>query len=98
MCQHQACRHPLCVLPGNPWQQLLLSHFLVLGGWILAILMATASPWQAIIIKPVLLACLECSGDYERSTFCPVACVRTYSAICPLQPLVSTEGMSLKVA
>lgn len=25
-------RNPTGVLPGNPWQQLLLSHFLVLGG------------------------------------------------------------------
>lgn len=35
------------VLDGNPWQQLLLSHFLWLGGQMLAIHAEAVSPWQA---------------------------------------------------
>lgn len=56
----------------NPWQQLLLSHLLALGGRMLVILAETVSPWQALVVKPVPLACFEGPGDYERSAFCSV--------------------------
>lgn len=83
MCQQRACRDPKGVLLGNPWQQLLLSHFPVQGGLFLA-------------VKPIPLACLKHSGDYERGAFCSVVCVQTYLTICLLQDLVHPEGMSLK--
>lgn len=44
-----------CPLPGNPWQQLLLSHFLDLGGRVLE----TVSPWKAPVINAGRLACVS---------------------------------------
>lgn len=72
-------------LPGNPWQQLLLSHFLLLGGHWPAVLMETASPWRGVATEPVRLALsVSCEVGVAHSEAC--------WTICHLQPLASTNG------
>lgn len=70
----QACRNPTAVLPGNPWQQLLLSHFLALGGRCSSWRLPPPLPaHQVLIIEPVQLMNFKYSG--ELSTFCSAVCV-----------------------
>lgn len=62
----------------------------------LVVLAESFSPWHALDIKPVLLACFQHLGDYERVGFCCAGSVQTF------QPsgstVTQTKGMSLKLA
>lgn len=51
----------------------------------LVVLAESFSPWHALDIKPVLLACFQHLGDYERAAFCRAVSVQTFSTIWPLQ-------------